>query len=231
MKMQKKEVEKLLGLKKSYIDYLIRKEWVLPKKKGQFFDFSEEDIEKIKLLRVLKSLRVSEEDIGRWNEQKASFDDILAGTEMKLNDEVKKLLGALEMIQEMRTCCTTSQTIPANYYWEKIRFSKDKASKEFMGKFELEDISDWAEFHINTERIAKCPYCGKENSVDVEEYIYDETMEEKSCGTEKYSYFEVDDCRCHSCGKRFVAKGYICEYPVGVYDSHEIKTIKNEEAE
>ena len=104
MKMQKKEVEKLLGLKKSYIDYLIRKEWVLPKKKGQFFDFSEEDIEKIKLLRVLKSLRVSEEDVGRWNEQKASFDDILAGTEMKLNDEVKKLLGALEMNQEMRTC-------------------------------------------------------------------------------------------------------------------------------
>ena len=61
--------------------------------------------------------------------------------------------------------------------------------------------------------------------------IYDETMEEKSCGIEKYSYFEVDDCRCHSCGKEFVSKGYICEYPIGVYDSHEIKTIKNEEAE
>ena len=156
--MQKKEVEKLLGLKKSYIDYLIRKEWVLPQKKGQFFDFSEEDIEKIKLLRVLKSLHVSEADVGRWNEQKASFDDILAGAEMKLNDEVKKLLGALEMIQELRTCCTTSQTIPVDYYWEKIRFSKDKDSKEFMGKFELEDISDWAELHVNTERIAKCPY-------------------------------------------------------------------------
>ena len=56
MKMQKKEVEKLLGLKKSYIDYLIRKEWVLPKKKGQFFDFSEEDIEKIKLLRLLSCI-------------------------------------------------------------------------------------------------------------------------------------------------------------------------------
>ena len=43
MKMQKKEVEKLLGLKKSYIDYLIREKWVLPQKKGQFYNFSEED--------------------------------------------------------------------------------------------------------------------------------------------------------------------------------------------
>ena len=77
----------------------------------------------------------------------------------------------------------------------------------------------------------KCPYCRKENSIDVKEYIYDETMKEKSCGIEKYSYFEVDDCRCHFCGKEFVSKGYICEYPIGVYDSHEIKTIKNEEAE
>ena len=41
MKMQKKEVEKLLGLKKSYIDYLIREKWVLPQKKGQFYNFSE----------------------------------------------------------------------------------------------------------------------------------------------------------------------------------------------
>lgn len=167
----------------------------------------------------------------RWNKQEVRFDDILAVTETKLNDEVKKLLGALEMIQELRTCCTTSQTIPVDYYWEKIRFSKDKDSKEFMGKFELEDISDWAELYVNTERIVKCPYCRKENSIDVKEYIYDETMEEKSCGIEKYSYFEVDDCRCHSCGKEFVSKGYICEYPIGVYDSHEIKTIKNEEAE
>ena len=84
-----------------------------------------------------------------------------------MNDEVKKLLGALEMIQELRTCCKTSQTIPVDYYWEKIRFSKDKDSKEFMGKFELEDISDWAELYVNTERIVKCPYCRKENSIDV----------------------------------------------------------------
>ena len=229
--MQKKEVEKLLGLKKSYIDYLIREKWVLPQKKGQFYNFSEEDIERIKLLRVLKSLHVSEKYVKRWNKQEVRFDDILAVTETKLNDEVKKLLGALEMIQELRTCCTTSQTIPVDYYWEKIRFSKDKDSKEFMGKFEMEDISDWAELYVNTERIVKCPYCRKENSIDVKEYIYDETMKEKSCGIEKYSYFEVDDCRCHSCGKEFVSKGYICEYPIGVYDSHEIKTIKNEEAE
>ena len=186
--MQKKEVEKLLGLKKSYIDYLIREKWVLPQKKGQFYNFSEEDIERIKLLRVLKSLHVSEKDVKRWNKQEVRFDDILAVTETKLNDEVKKLLGALEMIQELRTCCTTSQTIPVDYYWEKIRFSKDKDSKEFMGKFELEDISDWAELYVNTERIVKCPYCRKENSIDVKEYIYDEIMKERANGGYNYGY-------------------------------------------
>ena len=67
----------------------------MPQKKGQFYNFSEEDIERIKLLRVLKSLHVSEKDVKRWNKQEVRFDDILSVTETKLNDEVKKLLGAL----------------------------------------------------------------------------------------------------------------------------------------
>ena len=224
--MQKKDVEKLLGLKKTYIDYLIRKGWVSPKKKGQFYDFSADDIQKIKLLRVLKSLHVSEEDTERWNKQQASLDDILAVTEIKLNEEVRKILGSLEMIQELRASWTTSQTLPVDYYWGKIQFSKDKDSKEFLGRYELEDISDWAEIQVNMERVVTCPYCGKKNSINVEEYIYDEDTTEKSCGTEKYSYFEIDDCECHACKKEFKVKGYICEYPVGVYDSQKIKTMK-----
>ena len=65
---------------------------MIPEKKGQFYDFSDSDIERIKLLRVLKSLHVSEEDTKKWNAQQITFDDILATTEIKLNDEVKNFL-------------------------------------------------------------------------------------------------------------------------------------------
>lgn len=73
--------------------------------------------------------------------------------------------------------------------------------------------------HIDLQRIIDCPYCGHGNRLDFTDEC-ESWSEERSMGPEITYNFDLEDCYCEQCNKRFRVRGYVCEYPIGAY-SHE----------
>lgn len=88
-----------------------------------------------------------------------------------------------------------------------------------------EDECDWEMDHISLKRVIDCPYCGAANRMDVENEC-ESWSEECQMGVEITYSFNLEDCKCQSCGKVFHVSGHICEYPIGAYKYEEIKVEK-----
>lgn len=90
------------------------------------------------------------------------------------------------------------------------------------------DEMEWEPEGISLVRIIDCPYCGTGNQIDFEEDC-DSWSEERQMGPEITYSFNWEECDCEACGQSFRVSGYICEYPVGMYNYEDIKVEKNEE--
>ena len=80
----------------------------------------------------------------------------------------------------------------------------------------------WTTDHISLKRIVDCPHCGSPNRIDLSDDC-SESSYERQMGEEILYEFDIEDCECSSCGKLFRVSGHISEYPVGAFDSEEIK--------
>ena len=79
---------------------------------------------------------------------------------------------------------------------------------------------------VSLERAVKCPHCGHEENVDLEDFMYDESSYEKEngMGPDLVYSFNSEDCyECPECGHTLKIEGWIREYPMGAYDSEDIK--------
>ena len=79
---------------------------------------------------------------------------------------------------------------------------------------------------VSLERAIKCPHCGHEENVDLEDFMYDESSYEKEngMGPDLVYSFNSEDCyECPECGHTLKIEGWIREYPMGAYDSEDIK--------
>lgn len=68
--------------------------------------------------------------------------------------------------------------------------------------------------------------CGHEENVDLEDFMYDESSYEKEngMGPDLVYSFNSEDCyECPECGHTLKIEGWIREYPMGAYDSEDIK--------
>jgi len=73
----------------------------------------------------------------------------------------------------------------------------------------------------------KCPHCGEiilENWCDC---ISSKSSSERNMGTEVIYNIECDNYHCPNCERTFMVEGFICTYPDGAYETHEIKTFIN----
>lgn len=80
----------------------------------------------------------------------------------------------------------------------------------------------WTTDHISLKRIVDCPHCGSPNRIDLSDDC-SESSYERQMGEEILYEFDIEGCECSSCGKLFRVSGHISEYPVGAFDSEEIK--------
>lgn len=93
--------------------------------------------------------------------------------------------------------------------------------EEYGGYDEYVEYEEYDMGGISLKRAMECPYCGAVNNIDFAEYS--ETSEdERQMGPEVQHYFDVEDCYCEECEKRFRVYGSIWEYPLGAYNYEDI---------
>ena len=91
------------------------------------------------------------------------------------------------------------------------------------GMMEIEMIED-----------IKCPNCGAEDIVDLEDYVYSESSYEKEngMGPDSVKYFDSEQSyECPECGKVIRISGWKREYPLGAFDSEEVDVSLEEDDE
>ena len=65
------------------------------------------------------------------------------------------------------------ETFQTQHYWDIIS-EKEAAGEEFI---DIEDMYGYRP--VSLERAVKCPHCGHEENVDLEDFMYDESSYEK----------------------------------------------------
>jgi predicted DNA-binding protein/uncharacterized protein YbaR (Trm112 family) len=112
-----------------------------------------------------------------------------------------------------------------------------KALQEYCEKVKLqqaaEEIGDntsWEDDRISLQRAVECPYCKAKNRIDLEDEGT-ETTDERQMGCEVVYEFEEVEFMCHNCGRSFAVSGYISEYPIGAFNSEDLKISPIEEDE
>lgn len=68
---------------------------------------------------------------------------------------------------------------------------------------------------ISLTKSIKCPHCGEVHSIDLSDYVTDESTYERGMGEE--TEYTIEDCviECNVCNKEFEVSGSIWEYPEG----------------
>lgn len=116
-----------------------------------------------------------------------------------------------------------------------VYIDKEKAEK-LERKLDAKNLSktDWLadivdqELEIDAVREVKCPYCNNADFINFAEEAQTSSYE-RGMGPEILYEFEDNDYPCSSCGKTFIVKGYISEYPIGVINDEELNVIPKEE--
>jgi hypothetical protein len=69
-----------------------------------------------------------------------------------------------------------------------------------------------------------CPHCHAEVVQDWSDHVVNSDVVDKNrgMGAETEHSIECDECECPKCGKLFIVKGSVWEYPEGAYNTHEL---------
>lgn len=149
-----------------------------------------------------------------WNTP--GYEDIVEAERVSLCDTVH----ALKMLDNLLDDSAEFETFQTQHYWDIIS-EKEAAGEEFI---DIEDMYGYRP--VSLERAVKCPHCGHEENVDLEDFMYDESSYEKEngMGPDLVYSFNSEDCyECPECGHTLKIEGWIREYPMGAYDSEDIK--------
>lgn len=77
---------------------------------------------------------------------------------------------------------------------------------------------------IDLKFSVKCPYCNKTITASCEDYVVDESYDEREMGTEVEYTIACDEYKCPFCNEVFILSGSIWEYPEGCENLNEISS-------
>ena len=145
--------------------------------------------------------------------------------EDKRNNQYRVLMNDME--DRMLAYCSRLTGLPKSQIFRKgVEAYYQQVLLNEYGKNYGQDYDG----HISLKRVVECPNCGAQNGIDCEDYITDEISYERQMGPEIEHCFDCEDYECISCGETFHIHGSIYEYPIGAYDSEDIKVEGNNDA-
>ena len=224
--MQTKEITDALGITRERIKYY-KKEGVFvpenPVVNGKT-EFTDRDLKNLKRLVILTKSGLSCADIKRVQTGAKSLREVINDRQNAIREEIERMTGSLALSEELFDADVQYDSMPTQEYWQFIK-SKEQAGKIFM------DIND-GDYPVSLSRDIRCPHCGKVEAVNLDNYVYDQSSDEKENGMGSdivYSFNSEDNYTCAECGHLVLINGRIREYPIGAYDSESININKWED--
>jgi hypothetical protein len=111
-------------------------------------------------------------------------------------------------------------------YYENAKYFKNVLKAKDEQTEQEDDYTEYDEYDygmdgISLKRAIECPYCGAENNMDFADEC-ETSCEERQMGPQVEYMFDLEDCICENCEKRFRVQGRIWEYPMGAYNYEDI---------
>ena len=181
---------------------------------------TEADFKNLQRIVVLTKSGLTCGDIKKLQAGEIDLEQAIRERKQYINDELERKRNALKMLDNLLDDSAEFETFQTQHYWDIIS-EKEAAGEEFI---DIEDMYGYRP--VSLERAVKCPHCGHEENVDLEDFMYDESSYEKEngMGPDLVYSFNSEDCyECPECGHTLKIEGWIREYPMGAYDSEDIK--------
>ena len=153
------------------------------------------------------------------------MEEAIVARKQSIDAEIARKRNSLSLLSELLDDKVEFETFETDRYWNVIT-KREAAGEEFM---DLEDMYGYRP--VSLIRNIQCPHCGEEYEVDLEDYLYDQSSDEKENGMGHdivYSFNSEDNYECPKCCRVIQIEGWIREYPVGAYDSEDINLEERE---
>ena len=222
--MQTQDVTKLLGINRERIKYFKKQNVFTPESPSydsKYSEYTEKDVEALRRLVVLTKSGLTCGDIKKVQDGEWTLQEAIVERRRLIEEEMKRMRGSLHLSESLLENNAQYDSMPTDYFLGEIQ-RKEQEGEQFM---DGEDLYGYRP--VPLVRSVKCPHCGKEQNIDFEDYLYDETSNESRFDDDMgpdvvYSFDTEEGYECEDCGRVFRVEGWIREYPVGAYDSEQI---------
>ena len=218
--MRPKEIQERLNINADKIKLYKREGIFSPQiqnDKNKTTDYTEKDFENLRTLVVLNKVGFTSSDIRKMQKGEASLKEIGKIRMNTLYEEVERKKNSLDLLSIILNSNTDFDSFDTEHYYNIIQ-KREAAGDEFI------DIENYNS--ISFIRNVKCIHCGSNLNIDLEDYLYSDYSFENDNGMGPDIVYEFDsekNCNCPNCSKKIRIHGWIREYPIGCYDSEDIK--------
>lgn len=218
--MRPKEIQERLNISADKIKLYKREGIFSPQRqndKNKTTDYTETDFENLRTLVVLNKVGFTSSDIRKMQKGEASLKEIGKIRMNTLYGEIERKKNSLDLLSIILNSNTEFDSFDTEHYYNIIQ-KREAVGDKFI------DIENYNS--ISFIRNVKCIHCGSNLNIDLEDYLYSNYSFEKDNGMGPDIVYEFDsekNCNCPNCSKKIRIYGWIREYPIGCYDSEDIK--------
>ena len=127
-----KEVEQLLEVPRATVRFYEKEGLITPTREGNGYrDYSDEDVEKLKKIIILRKIGMSVEEIDDLFDGIRSMDEALDTNIENLQKQMDELKGAMKLSQKMKEDFVQIASMDVNAYWNTIE-EEEKQGNRFM---------------------------------------------------------------------------------------------------
>lgn len=135
-----KEVEQLLEISRATVRFYEKEGLVNPRRGGNGYrDYSEEDVEKLRKIVILRKISMSVEDINDIFDGVKSITEVLDANIIKLQKQMNELKGAINLSKKMKEDDANILSLDTDKYWDIID-EEEKQGNSFIDI--AKDIAD-----------------------------------------------------------------------------------------
>lgn len=183
-------------------------------------NYTERDVENLRKLVVLGKFGLTCGNIKKLQDNQCSLEEILLERQKHMDEKINKMQNALKMMEVLLDDHAEFANFQTNHYWNVLNH-KEESGEEFM---DIEDMFDYQAVPFGREVV--CPCCCYKANVDLEDFLCNESSYEKENGMGPDVVYEFDSdefYECPNCSHVLRIEGWIREYPIGAFDSDDIK--------